>query len=77
MTETMLIGALQLLLIAGVMRPLQSLIPAERWSERCLTTVDLNYTLLMLQELFPLFSFLMMPFASMRDCCRGAVEAQA
>ena len=30
--EAVLIAALQLLLIAGVMRPLESLIPAERWA---------------------------------------------
>jgi hypothetical protein len=34
-----LIAALQLFLIAGVMRPLKSLFPAEHWSDRRLTTV--------------------------------------
>ena len=64
--EAVLIAALQLLLIAGVMRPLESLIPAERWADRRHTTVDRHYTLLMLLGLFPLFSFLvLMPFANM------------
>ena len=43
-----LIAGLQLFLIAGVMRPLESRFPAERWSDRRLTTVDRNYTLRML-----------------------------
>lgn len=37
--EAVWIAALQLLLIAGVMRPLESLMPTERWSDRRLTTV--------------------------------------
>ena len=62
--EAALIAALQLLLIAGVMRPLEGLIPAERWADRRHTTVDRHYTLLMLLGLFPLFSFLvLMPVA--------------
>lgn len=64
--EAALIAALQLFLIACVMRPLESLIPAERWADRRHTTVDRNYTLLMLLGLFPLFSFLvLMPFAQL------------
>ena len=59
-----LIALLQLFLIGGVMRPLESLIPAERWADRRHTTVDRHMTLLMLLGLFPLFSFLvLMPFA--------------
>lgn len=62
--ESLLIAGIQLLLIAGVMRPLESLWPAEHWEDRRLTTVDRHYTLLMLLGLFPLFSFLvLMPFA--------------
>ena len=64
--ESMLIAGLQLFLIACVMRPLESLFPAERWSDRRHTTVDRHFTLLMLLGLFPLFSFLiLMPFASL------------
>ena len=61
-----LIALLQLFLIGCVMRPLESLLPAERWADRRHTTVDRNYTLLMLLGLFPLFSFLiLMPVAHM------------
>src|SRR5260370_8295674 len=51
--EAVLIAGLQFFLIAGVMRPPESLFPAERWSARRLTTVDRNYTLLVLLGLFP------------------------
>jgi sterol desaturase/sphingolipid hydroxylase (fatty acid hydroxylase superfamily) len=62
--EAVLIALLQLFLIACVMRPLEGLIPAERWADRRHTTVDRHMTLLMLLGLFPLFSFLvLMPFA--------------
>ena len=62
--QAALIAGLQLLLIACVMRPLESLIPAERWRDRRHTTVDRHFTLLMLLGLFPLFSFVvLMPFA--------------
>ncbi|KAF1049272.1 sterol desaturase family protein [Xylophilus sp.] len=62
--QAALIAALQLFLIAGVMRPLESLWPAERWGDRRCTVVDRNFTLLMLTGLFPLFSFLVLtPFA--------------
>ncbi len=73
--ESLLIATFQLLLIGGVMRPLESLWPAERWADRRLTTVDRHYTLLMLLGLFPLFSFLvLMPFAHLFS---GADPAQA
>ena len=62
--EALLITCIQLFLIAGVMRPLESLWPAERWDHRQLTRVDRLYTLLMLLGLFPLFSYLVLsPFA--------------
>ncbi|MTI74873.1 MAG: sterol desaturase family protein [Stenotrophomonas sp.] len=61
----LLLTALQLTLIAGVFRPLESLWPAERWHDRRLTRVDRTYTLLMLLGLFPLFSYLVLaPLAS-------------
>ncbi|WP_395024711.1 sterol desaturase family protein [Comamonas odontotermitis] len=63
-SQAILIAALQLFLIACVMRPLESLVPAERWENRRHTTVDRNFTLLMLLGLFPLFSFIvLMPVA--------------
>ncbi|MCS4510353.1 sterol desaturase family protein [Xylophilus ampelinus] len=74
--EALLIAALQLVLIAGVMRPLESWRPAEHWPDRRLTTVDRHYTLLMLLGLFPLFSFLvLMPFAHLLGGGPAAAEA--
>lgn len=61
----LMIAVVQVGLIAFVMRPLESLAPAERWTDRALTRVDRQYTLLMLLTLFPLFSFLVLtPFAN-------------
>lgn len=61
----LMIALVQVGLIAFVMRPLESLAPAERWTDRALTRVDRQYTLLMLLTLFPLFSFLVLtPFAN-------------
>ncbi len=74
--EAVLIAALQLFIIAGIMRPLESLLPAERWQDRKLTAVDRNFTLLMLLGLFPLFSFLvLMPFAGLLGGGPAAEEA--
>ncbi|QIL82653.1 sterol desaturase family protein [Diaphorobacter sp. HDW4A] len=62
--QATMIALLQLFLIGCVMRPLESLIPAEHWADRRHTTVDRNFTLLMLLGLFPIFSFIvLMPFA--------------
>jgi len=72
----LLIAALQLFIIAGIFRPLESLLPAERWQDRRLTTVDRHYTLLMLLGLFPLFSFLvLMPFAHLLGGGPATAEA--
>lgn len=56
----LLIALSQLVIIAFVFRPLESLMPAERWSDRRLTTVDRNLTLLMVLLLNPLFAFIML-----------------
>lgn len=54
---------LQISIIAFIFRPLEALMPAERWADRSLTKIDRLYTLLMLLGLFPLFSYLMLaPF---------------
>jgi sterol desaturase/sphingolipid hydroxylase (fatty acid hydroxylase superfamily) len=58
--EAVLITALQLAVILLVFRPLEGLMPAERWTDRRLTTIDRHYTLLMLLGLFPLFSYLVL-----------------
>ena len=63
--EALLIALAQMLVIAGLFRPLESLLPAEQWQDRTLTRIDRTYTLLMLLGLNPLFAYLvLMPFAN-------------
>lgn len=59
-SEALMIAALQIAIIAFIFRPLESLLPAERWQDRKLTKVDMQYTLLMLLGIFPLFSYLVL-----------------
>ncbi len=62
--EAVMIAVLQIGIISLVFRPLESLVPAERWTDRRLTRIDRLYTLLMLLGLFPLFSYLVLsPFS--------------
>jgi len=58
--EAVIIAVLQLGIIALIFRPLESLAPAERWQDHRLTRVDMQYTLIMLLGLFPLFSYLVL-----------------
>lgn len=58
--ESLLIAALQVAIIAFILRPLESVVPAERWADRKLTRVDRFATLLMVFGLLPLFSFLVL-----------------
>lgn len=58
--EAVVIAILQLCIISLIFRPLESLIPAEPWENRRLTRVDIQYTLIMLLGLFPLFSYLVL-----------------
>jgi hypothetical protein len=44
----LLIAALQVGIIGLIFRPLETWFPAEKWTDRKLTLVDRNYTLLML-----------------------------
>ena len=61
---SLLIAALQVGIIGFIFRPLETWFPAEKWSNRKLTLVDRNYTLLMLLGIFPLFTYLvLMPFS--------------
>lgn len=62
--EAGMITVLQISIIVLIFRPLESLVPAERWTDRRLTKIDRLYTLLMLLGLFPLFSYLVLsPFS--------------
>jgi sterol desaturase/sphingolipid hydroxylase (fatty acid hydroxylase superfamily) len=58
--EALLIALVQIGIIAFVIRPLESLAPAERWPDRKLAGLDRTYTLVMLLGLFPLFSFIVL-----------------
>ncbi|WOE31589.1 MULTISPECIES: sterol desaturase family protein [unclassified Acinetobacter] len=57
---TLMIGALQLLIIAIIFRPLEQFIPAEKWSHRRDAAIDFHLTWLMLIGLLPLFAFLIL-----------------
>jgi sterol desaturase/sphingolipid hydroxylase (fatty acid hydroxylase superfamily) len=59
-SEALLITLLQVGIIALIFRPLESLVPAERWENRKLTGIDRLYTLIMLFGLFPIFSYLVL-----------------
>ncbi len=58
--ESLMIAALQVCIIGFVFRPLETLAPAEKWTDRKLTRVDYQYTLMMLVGIFPLFSYLVL-----------------
>ena len=61
-----IIALAQVAIIALVLRPLESIMPAERWADRRLTRVDRLYTLLMVLGLLPLFSYLvLLPIANL------------
>jgi sterol desaturase/sphingolipid hydroxylase (fatty acid hydroxylase superfamily) len=53
-----MLGGVQLVVIALIFRPLESLAPAERWSDRRATRTDIQYTVIALLGLLPLFSYL-------------------
>jgi sterol desaturase/sphingolipid hydroxylase (fatty acid hydroxylase superfamily) len=63
-SASLLIAALQVGIIGLIFRPLESWLPAEQWSDRKLTLVDRNYTVMMLLGIFPLFTYLVLtPFS--------------
>jgi len=59
-TEMLLLGIVQVVLLYVVLRPLESLFPAERWSDRRGTGVDVVYTLLHRLGAFSLAVFLLL-----------------
>src|ERR1700760_371446 len=66
LAEALLIAALQIAIIACIFRPLESLAPAETWTDRSLTRVDRRFTLLLVAGLNPLFAFIALtPLANM------------
>ena len=60
----LMIALLQVTIIGLIFRPLETWYPAEPWTDRKLTLVDRNYTVLMLLGIFPLFTYLVLtPFS--------------
>jgi sterol desaturase/sphingolipid hydroxylase (fatty acid hydroxylase superfamily) len=55
-----LIAIAQVFVIACIFRPLESLLPAEKWADRRYTRIDRTYTLVMLLGLNPLFAYLVL-----------------
>jgi sterol desaturase/sphingolipid hydroxylase (fatty acid hydroxylase superfamily) len=58
-TEWFMLGAIQVAVLWAVLRPFEALTPAERWSDRRATRVDVLYTLLHRLGLIPLAIFLL------------------
>ncbi len=59
-TEWFLLGAAQVVLLYAVLRPLEALAPAERWTDRSGTGVDVIYTLLHRLGAFPVLVFMLL-----------------
>jgi sterol desaturase/sphingolipid hydroxylase (fatty acid hydroxylase superfamily) len=63
--QALLIALAQVCVIGFVLRPLETLAPAEKWTHRRFTRIDRTYTLVMLLGLNPLFAYLvLMPLAN-------------
>lgn len=58
-TEWFLLGAIQVLVLWAVLRPIEAVAPAERWTDRRGTRVDVLYTLLVRLGIVPLAIFLL------------------
>ena len=69
----LLIALAQVLVIGGVLRPLESFAPAEQWADRRTTRIDRTYTLLMLLGLNPLFAYLVL--TPLANAFSGATQA--
>ena len=59
-TEVFLLGIVQVALLWAILRPLEARYPAERWSDRRGTGVDVVYTLLHRLGAFPLAVFMLL-----------------
>jgi sterol desaturase/sphingolipid hydroxylase (fatty acid hydroxylase superfamily) len=58
--EWVVLGAVQIVLLYAILRPLEALAPAERWADRKATRVDVIYTLLHRLGLLPLLIFMVL-----------------
>lgn len=59
-TELFLIGAIELVLLYVLFRPLEALAPAEKWDNRAEANADIVYSLLAKLGVLPLFFFLVL-----------------
>ncbi len=76
--QAMLLGLTQLAIIALIFRPLENVIPAERWPDRKSTWVDIEYTLIILLGLLPLFTYLVLnPLIHWLGADTGAATADS
>ncbi len=74
--QYLLISGVQIAIIALVFRPLENLVPVERWAERRLTAIDRAYTFLKLFGLIPLFAYVFLPLlGTLIDRLSGAPGA--
>lgn len=58
--EAVMITAVQISVIVLIFRPLENIVPAERWADRRLTRIDRLYTLLALLGVLPLLSYVVL-----------------
>ncbi|MBV8447469.1 MAG: sterol desaturase family protein [Hyphomicrobiales bacterium] len=64
MAQFFMVNAIQIAIIGFLFRPLETILPQERWASRKLTRIDLFYTLLKEFGLVPLFTFALLLPAS-------------
>jgi len=59
-SELFLLGAIEVLVLWALLRPLEALFPVEQWEDRAATRVDVVYTLLARLGILPIFFFLVL-----------------
>lgn len=57
-SELFLLGAIEVVVLWAVLRPLEAFFPVERWEDRAETRVDVLYTLLARLGILPIFFFI-------------------
>ena len=59
-SELFLLGAIEVVVLWALLRPLEALFPVERWEDRAATRVDVIYTLLARLGVLPIFFFIVL-----------------
>lgn len=59
-SELFLLGAIEVLALWALLRPLEAFFPVERWDDRAATRVDVLYTLLARLGILPIFFFIVL-----------------